>query len=136
MTLPPPRALERVRALHAQLTGSAAAAAAPPSPCCSPAAACNSGTLSAGSGSVAPLPFPEKHRRSLALLSAATPPKQEAWRSAPLLRLSAAQRAFFDTFGYLQLPGLLADRAEQTERAFEQVWEAYGGGQNGQVRVV
>ena len=78
------------------------------------------------------LSHPEAHRRSLALLGAATPPEQEAWRGAAMLGLADEQLQFFDTFGYLRLPGLLADRAAETATAFEQVWAAYGGGQNGQ----
>ena len=81
-----------------------------------------------------PLPYPEMHRRSLALLSSASDPTLEPWRSAPALHLSTEQQAFFTTFGYLRLPGLLADRASQVATAFEQVWARYGGGQNGQVR--
>jgi hypothetical protein len=37
------------------------------------------------------LTHPEAHRRSLALLGAATPPAREAWRSAAPLRLTAEQ---------------------------------------------
>lgn len=45
--------------------------------------------------------------------------------------LSAAQITFFDTFGFLRLPGLLADRVEAIIAAFDQVWETKGGGHAG-----
>ncbi|MBA3684734.1 MAG: phytanoyl-CoA dioxygenase family protein [Planctomycetes bacterium] len=47
------------------------------------------------------------------------------------MTLSADQIAFFDTFGYLRLPGLLADRADAIIEAFHEVWERQGGGHNG-----
>ena len=73
----------------------------------------------------------ETHRRSLNLLAKAADPAAEPWRSLPPLQLSAEQLAFFDQFGYLSLPGLLADRADQICRDFEAVWEEYGGGHGG-----
>ena len=45
--------------------------------------------------------------------------------------LSDQQLAFFDTFGFLSFPGLMADRAAEIEREFEAVWEGRGGGHNG-----
>ena len=45
--------------------------------------------------------------------------------------LNKQQLAFFDTFGYLGLPGLLRDCADQVIAAFEQVWEERGGGHEG-----
>jgi hypothetical protein len=47
-------------------------------------------------------------------------------------RLSTNQLAFFDTFGYLVFPGLLADCAERIIESFEAVWAAHGGGHNNQ----
>ena len=73
----------------------------------------------------------EAHRRSLELLSSAAPPEEEAWRAAPPLELSEEQLNFFSTFGYLSLPGLLADRADQIIADFEEVWQFYGGGHGG-----
>lgn len=46
--------------------------------------------------------------------------------------LNAQQLAFFNTFGYLSFPGLLADKIEHIIEAFEQVWVEKGGGHNGQ----
>ena len=47
--------------------------------------------------------------------------------------LTPAQLQFFDTFGYLSLPGLLADVIDEITTAFEQVWEDRGGGHHGQL---
>ena len=46
-------------------------------------------------------------------------------------RLSDQQLAFFEIFGYLAFPGLLADRKEEIIDAFEAVWSAHGGGHHG-----
>ena len=46
--------------------------------------------------------------------------------------LTAQQLAFFETFGYLGFPGLLADRADAIIAAFDDVWAHNGGGHNGQ----
>ena len=46
--------------------------------------------------------------------------------------LSDQQVRFFDTFGYLGLPGLVADRIDEIVREFDGVWEARGGGHSGQ----
>ena len=77
------------------------------------------------------LSYQEQHRRSLALLSSQADPDAETWRTAAPLVLSGEQRSFFATFGYLALPGLLADRAADIIRDFEEVWDSYGGGQDG-----
>ncbi len=45
--------------------------------------------------------------------------------------LTPQQLAHFETFGYLGLPGLLADKAEAIQRAFDDVWARHGGGHNG-----
>jgi hypothetical protein len=65
----------------------------------------------------------EAHRRNLTLLTAAASPAGELWRRAPALALSAQQLEFFATFGFLALPGLLADRAAQIVDDFEAVWK-------------
>ena len=46
--------------------------------------------------------------------------------------LDARQRARFDTFGFLQFPGLFAAEAEAIIEAFEAVWRAHGGGRDRQ----
>jgi len=46
-------------------------------------------------------------------------------------RLTPQQLAQFDTFGYLGLPGLLADKADAIIDAFGAVWDMHGGGHNG-----
>jgi hypothetical protein len=45
-------------------------------------------------------------------------------------KLTDQQIQFFRTFGYLGLPGLLADRAEEIIDAFEEIWAEHGGGHN------
>ena len=45
--------------------------------------------------------------------------------------MTEQQINFFSTFGYLSFPGLMADRIEDIESAFEQVWQEHGGGHNG-----
>jgi hypothetical protein len=47
-------------------------------------------------------------------------------------RLTEQQMNFFDTFGFVHLPGLMADCIDEITTAFEQVWEERGGGHNGQ----
>ena len=49
-----------------------------------------------------------------------------------MIRLNQQQLNFFDTFGYLALPGLLADCIDEITDAFEQVWAERGGGHAGQ----
>jgi hypothetical protein len=46
-------------------------------------------------------------------------------------RLSDAQITFFNTFGYLGFPGLLADRIVEITQEFEAVWAERGGGHHG-----
>ena len=45
--------------------------------------------------------------------------------------LTEPQLRFFKCFGFLQLPGLFRDEAEQIIEAFEQVWRDHGGGHHG-----
>lgn len=45
--------------------------------------------------------------------------------------LTEQQIAFFETFGYLGFPGLVADRIEDITREFEAVWSERGGGHYG-----
>ena len=42
--------------------------------------------------------------------------------------LSEQQIRFFETFGYLGFPGLMADRIDEITEAFEAVWSERGGG--------
>ena len=49
----------------------------------------------------------------------------------PHHQLTKQQLAFFDTFGYLGFPGLLADRVDEIISDFEEVWDSHGGGHNG-----
>jgi hypothetical protein len=46
-------------------------------------------------------------------------------------RLSEQQLAYFQTFGFLHLPGLLADCADRISQEFEAVWTEHGGGHHG-----
>jgi len=46
-------------------------------------------------------------------------------------QLSEQQVNFFETFGYLGFPGLMADRAAEIDGAFEAIWDNHGGGHNG-----
>jgi ectoine hydroxylase-related dioxygenase (phytanoyl-CoA dioxygenase family) len=46
--------------------------------------------------------------------------------------LSEEQVRFFQTFGYLGFPGLMADRIDEITNAFEAVWQERGGGHGGQ----
>jgi hypothetical protein len=50
---------------------------------------------------------------------------------APDVRLTPEQMRFFDTFGYLMLPGAVADIIDDISEAFEQVWSSRGGGHDG-----
>ena len=45
--------------------------------------------------------------------------------------LTRQQLAFFDTFGYLCLSGLMSDVIDDVIDAFEQVWTDRGGGHDG-----
>lgn len=49
-------------------------------------------------------------------------------------RLSQQQLNFFETFGFLSLPGLMADSIDEITDAFEEVWLERGGGHNGKQR--
>lgn len=46
-------------------------------------------------------------------------------------KLTDHQLDFFQTFGFLGFPGLLADQIDEIDSAFEAVWEARGGGHHG-----
>ena len=46
-------------------------------------------------------------------------------------RLTEYQINFFDVFGYLSFPGLVADRIEEIQQEFEDVWAERGGGHDG-----
>ncbi len=46
-------------------------------------------------------------------------------------RLTQEQLNFFETFGYLSLPGLMTDSITEITEAFEQIWVEHGGGHNG-----
>ena len=46
-------------------------------------------------------------------------------------RLTWEQLNYFDTFGFLPLPGLMADAIVEITEAFEQVWSERGGGHHG-----
>ncbi len=46
-------------------------------------------------------------------------------------RLSRAQLNYFDTFGFIALPGLMTDSIAEITEAFEQIWVDHGGGHNG-----
>src|SRR5215211_6877933 len=48
-------------------------------------------------------------------------------------KLTDQQINYFNTFGYLGLPGMLADKIQEIIYEFEQVWIDRGGGHNGQV---
>ena len=45
--------------------------------------------------------------------------------------LSEEQMSFFDTFGFLYFPGLLADRIDRISEEFDAIWADHGGGHNG-----
>jgi hypothetical protein len=45
--------------------------------------------------------------------------------------LTDQQTSFFDTYGFLSLPGLMADRIEEIIREFDSIWESRGGGHYG-----
>lgn len=46
--------------------------------------------------------------------------------------LTDGKKAFFDTFGFLAFPGLLADCIDEIIEVFEDIWAQRGGGHNGQ----
>lgn len=45
-------------------------------------------------------------------------------------RLTREQLSFFETFGFLALPGLMADSSSRIIEEFEGIWAANGGGHN------
>ncbi len=47
------------------------------------------------------------------------------------MRLTQQQLGFFETFGFLKFPGLLADEVDEITRRFEKVWADHGGGHHG-----
>ena len=51
-------------------------------------------------------------------------------------RLTDPQRAFFDTFGFLYLPGFLDDCIDRITSEFEAIWEAHGTAHDGSSRSV
>ena len=46
-------------------------------------------------------------------------------------KLTDKQINFFKTFGFLRFPGLMSDRIEEIDEAFESIWETHGGGHHG-----
>ena len=46
-------------------------------------------------------------------------------------RLTEQQINFFNTFGFLHFPGLLADCVDRIIEEFEKVWTEHGGGHHG-----
>lgn len=48
------------------------------------------------------------------------------------MKLTQAELAYFETFGYLCLPGCLSNEIEEITRRFEKIWDAHGGGHFGQ----
>ncbi|MCE2433986.1 MAG: hypothetical protein J4F29_13835 [Candidatus Latescibacteria bacterium] len=46
--------------------------------------------------------------------------------------LTDQKKSFFDTFGFLAFPDLLADCIDEIIDAFEAIWNQRGGGHNGQ----
>ncbi len=48
-----------------------------------------------------------------------------------MTKLTEQLISFFETFGYLGLPGLLSDCIDEITAAFEEVWAQQGGGHNG-----
>jgi hypothetical protein len=49
-----------------------------------------------------------------------------------IMRLTDQQLKYFDTFGFIALPGLLTDRIDRIIDEFEAVWAEHGGGHDGQ----
>jgi hypothetical protein len=47
------------------------------------------------------------------------------------MKLTEQQLRYFDTFGFLGFPGLLADEIDRITEAFERVWAEHGGGHHG-----
>ena len=51
------------------------------------------------------------------------------------IELTAQQKSFMETFGYLSFPGLLDDCIDDIIAAFEKVWERHGGGHDEKTRM-
>ncbi len=49
-------------------------------------------------------------------------------------RLTDQPLTFFETFGFLSFPGLLADRIQQITDEFDAIWAANGTTHNGSAR--
>ena len=49
-------------------------------------------------------------------------------------QLTAQQKAFFQSFGYLVLPGLMSDRIDEITRTFQEVWDRRGHVHDGRQR--
>ena len=47
------------------------------------------------------------------------------------MRLTQQQLGYFETFGFLKFPGLLANEVDEITRRFEMLWAAHGGGHHG-----
>src|ERR1041385_8787551 len=47
------------------------------------------------------------------------------------MQLTEQQLRFFETYGYLGFPGLMADRIDEIIQEFEGVWQGRGGGHDG-----
>src|SRR5260370_1480680 len=47
------------------------------------------------------------------------------------MKLTEPQLSFFETFGYLAFPGLMADCIDEIIAEFEALWESHGKGHNG-----
>ena len=47
------------------------------------------------------------------------------------MKLTEQQLAYFDTFGFLKFPGLLAEEVERISEAFGETWRSVGGGHDG-----
>ena len=47
------------------------------------------------------------------------------------MRLTEQQLRYFETFGFLQFPGLMADKIDRIIENFERVWVEHGGGGHG-----
>jgi hypothetical protein len=48
-----------------------------------------------------------------------------------MTNLSAQQRSYFQTFGFLAFPGLFADKIDEITQTFEDIWQQHGGGHGG-----
>ncbi len=50
------------------------------------------------------------------------------------VQLTPQQKSFFDTFGFLAMPGLVEDCIDEITAAFEAVWAAREGQHDGTAR--